>query len=83
MQRAALARYSELQAKVPDVAAGSLGQARHRGLQVPRHQPDETFTHFEDKPSFDEVDVLAKRYLVITPPAGSIGWTWPTCGSRA
>ncbi len=25
--------------------------------------PDTTYTHFEDKPSFDEVDVIASRYL--------------------
>jgi F-type H+-transporting ATPase subunit gamma len=31
---------------------------RFRGIQ-----PDQRFTHFEDKPAFQEVDVLARRYL--------------------
>ncbi len=31
---------------------------RYRGIKG-----DETYTHFEDKPSFAEVDVLADRYL--------------------
>ena len=63
--------------------AGSVRQARHLGLQIPQHQPDETFTHFEDKPSFDEVEVLAKRYLELFIAGNSIGWTSPTCDSRA
>ena len=37
-----------------------------RGLSALRYRkltPDETYTHFEDKPRFDEVEVLADRYL--------------------
>ena len=62
--RAGLHRWRELQSEVPERRAGSRRQARHRGLQVPRdHAADQTYTHFEDKPTFDEVDVLANRYL--------------------
>ena len=43
--------------------AGSVGQAGHRRVAFSRDDADETFTHFEDKPSFAEVDVLANRYL--------------------
>lgn len=37
-----------------------------RGLSLLRFQgypPDETFTNFEDRPGFDEVNVLAERYI--------------------
>ena len=43
---------------VPNCRLEVVRQARHRRLQVPRHRcPDVAYTHFEDKPSFDEVDV--------------------------
>ena len=63
VQRAAMIRYQELQQTVPAVeleVSGKRGIAgmRFRGLTATR-----TFTHFEDKPSFAEVDVLANRYL--------------------
>ena len=54
----------ELEAEVPEVPTGSRRQARHRGLQVPRAStPNAAYTQFEDKPAFDEVEVLANRYL--------------------
>ncbi len=40
--------------------AGKRGISAFRFRKI---QPDQTFTHFEDKPSFAEVDVLATRYL--------------------
>ena len=49
---------------MPELPARSLRQARHRGLQVPRHHDRRRrYTQFEDKPTFDEVEVLANRYL--------------------
>ena len=49
-----------------DRARGSLEMAGKRGISAFRFRKiplDETFTHFNDKPSFAEVDVLASRYL--------------------
>ena len=40
--------------------AGKRGISAFRFRKI---QPDEAFTHFNDKPSFAEVDVLATRYL--------------------
>lgn len=63
VQRAALARLTELQAAVPQVALEVSGK---RGLAFFRYrkQPvQESFTHFEDKPAFAEVELLANRYL--------------------
>ena len=62
--RLATARYHELQNTVPEVRvemAGKRGISAFRFRKLPL---DATFTHFNDKPSFAEVDVLASRYLL-------------------
>jgi F-type H+-transporting ATPase subunit gamma len=62
--RLATARFRELQNIVPEVRiemAGKRGISAFRFRKLPL---DETFTHFNDKPSFAEVDVLATRYLL-------------------
>jgi F-type H+-transporting ATPase subunit gamma len=61
--RASVHRWEQLKAEVPNCrleVAGKKGIAamKFRGLTV-----DEAFTNFDDKPAFDEVDVLASRYL--------------------
>jgi F-type H+-transporting ATPase subunit gamma len=48
------------------IASARLEVSGKRGLAYFRFRgvkPDEVFTHFEDRPSFDEVEVLADRYL--------------------
>ncbi len=40
--------------------SGKRGISAFRFRSIP---PDEQFTHFEDKPSFEEVELLANRYL--------------------
>lgn len=63
VQRAGMVRYNELKSSVPQV---SLEVSGKRGISAFRFRevvPERTYTHFEDKPSFDEVDVLANRYL--------------------
>ena len=46
--------------RIGDIIAGKRGITafRFRGIV-----PDQTYTHFEDKPSFEQVDELANRYL--------------------
>ncbi|MGD0519098.1 MAG: ATP synthase F1 subunit gamma [Thermoguttaceae bacterium] len=61
--RLANARLKELRQEAHQVrleVSGKRGVSyfRFRGIQ-----PDQRFTHFEDKPTFQEVDVLARRYL--------------------
>ncbi|HZZ27186.1 MAG TPA: ATP synthase F1 subunit gamma [Pirellulales bacterium] len=61
--RMAWARYNELKASIPQVdleISGKRGIAafKFRGLKG-----NQAYTHFEDKPSFAEVDLLATRYL--------------------
>lgn len=61
--RLANARYRELKNAVPEVrleVSGKRGISAFKFRKIPL---DETFTHFEDKPTFAEVDVLACRYL--------------------
>src|SRR5215467_4947098 len=61
--RHAWARYNELKSEVPQVDLEISGKRgitafKYRGLTGVN-----SYTHFEDKPSFGEVDVLATRYL--------------------
>jgi len=61
--RAATERRSELVESIPEMrleVSGKRGVSymKYRGIAI-----DESFTHFEDKPSYDEVDVLATRFL--------------------
>jgi F-type H+-transporting ATPase subunit gamma len=61
--RLGLNRWSELQEEVPSCqlelsGKRGIGAFRYRGIV-----PDRTFTHFEDKSTFEEIDELATRYL--------------------
>ena len=62
--RLANARYRDLCDVMPEVrleVAGKRGISAFRFRKVPI---DQAFTHFEDKPTFAEIDVLASRYLL-------------------
>ncbi len=61
--RLASARRRELRETVPAVRLEVAGKRGISAFRFRKIQPDESFTHFEDKPSFAEVDVLATRYL--------------------
>ena len=61
--RLAVARYRELRNTLPEVRLEVAGKRGISAFRFRKIQPDESFTHFEDKPSFAEVDVLASRYL--------------------
>jgi F-type H+-transporting ATPase subunit gamma len=63
IQRAGFARLAELQASIPQVALEVSGRRGIAACKFRGVTPSETFTHFDDKPSFEEVDVLANRYL--------------------
>jgi F-type H+-transporting ATPase subunit gamma len=63
MMRLALSRRSQLMEEVPRTALEVSGK---RGINAFRFRgitPEETFTHFEDKPKYDEVELVANRYL--------------------
>ena len=61
--RLALARLQELRDTLPEVRLEVSGKRGISAFRFRRIQIDERFTHFEDRPSFGEVEVLANRYL--------------------
>jgi F-type H+-transporting ATPase subunit gamma len=61
--RAALVRYAALREQIPNVRLEISGKRGIGAFKFRGYAAQERFTHFEDKPSFAEVDVLANRYL--------------------
>lgn len=61
--RLAYARLRELRAAVPEVGLEVSGKRGISSFRFRRIVMDATFTQFEDRPSGDEVDALATRYL--------------------
>ncbi|MGD9648223.1 MAG: ATP synthase F1 subunit gamma [Pirellulales bacterium] len=61
--RLALGRLTELKSTVPQVRVEVSGKRGLAAFKFRELSVDEGFTHFEDKPTFGEVDVLASRYL--------------------
>jgi F-type H+-transporting ATPase subunit gamma len=61
--RLATARWQSLVEEVPQPRLEVSGKRGISALRFRGIQPHETFTHFGDKPAFDEVEVLANRYL--------------------
>lgn len=61
--RVALPRYHELRTAVPRVTLEVSGKRGISGFRFREITPEHAYTHFEDKPSFGEVEVLANRYL--------------------
>jgi F-type H+-transporting ATPase subunit gamma len=61
--RLAMARWKQLQQEIPEnrlevSGKRGIGAFRFRGIE-----PDERFRHFEDRPAYAEVELLANRYL--------------------
>jgi F-type H+-transporting ATPase subunit gamma len=61
--RLAAARWQTLVNEVPEPRVEVSGKRGIVALRFRGVHPHETFTHFKDKPSFEEVEVLADRYL--------------------
>ncbi len=61
--RLAFARWNQLREDVPHVNLEVSGKRGISAFRFRKVKPDEAFTHFEDKPTFDEVEVLANHYL--------------------
>jgi F-type H+-transporting ATPase subunit gamma len=61
--RLATARWNEIRDAVPEARLEVSGKRGISAFRFRRIQPHEAFTHFEDRPSFEEVDLLASRYL--------------------
>jgi F-type H+-transporting ATPase subunit gamma len=61
--RAAAIRWEQLQAEVPHCRMEVVGKKGIAAMKFRSQAIDQSYTNFEDKPAFDEVDVLASRYL--------------------
>jgi len=61
--RMANAHYGKLKTEVPEVALEIAGKRCISAFRFRKTPLAQTFTHFEDKPRFAEVDLLATRYL--------------------
>ena len=63
LTRAAFQRWVELQPEVAERRLEIAGKRAIAAFKLRGHPADLEFTHFNDKPTFDEVDVIASRYL--------------------
>src|SRR5215212_1734709 len=63
LQRAGYHRWLELKQSVPTCRLEIVGKRGISAFKFRGITPDAAYTHFEDKPTFDEVDVIASRYL--------------------
>jgi F-type H+-transporting ATPase subunit gamma len=63
LQRAGYHRWLELKQSFPNCRLEIVGKRGISAFKFRGITPHLTYTHFEDKPSFDEVDVIASRYL--------------------
>jgi F-type H+-transporting ATPase subunit gamma len=61
--RAGVQRWREIADTVPMRRLEVSGKRGINGLKARGLVPEVMFTHFEDRPRFDEVDVIANRYL--------------------
>ena len=61
--RLATARWRKLKEVIPNTRLEISGKRGISSFRFRKIHADEEFTHFEDKPKFDEVELLANRYL--------------------
>jgi F-type H+-transporting ATPase subunit gamma len=63
VQRMAMVRFKELTDSIPSVELEVSGKRGLSAFKFRNILPTVSYTHFEDKPSFGEVELLANRYL--------------------
>jgi len=63
VMRLASARWAALRAEFSGVRLEVSGKRGISAFRFRNIQPDERFTHFEDRPAYQEVELLAGRYL--------------------
>ncbi len=63
VQRAGFVRFGELKSELPELSLEISGKRGNAAAKFRGYPVAESYTHFEDRPSFEEVEVLADRYL--------------------
>jgi len=61
--RMALTHLESLRKDIADTRLEVSGKRGISAFRFRKIQPDEAYTHFEDRPGYDEVELLANRYL--------------------
>jgi F-type H+-transporting ATPase subunit gamma len=61
--RRARRRWEQLEPEVPETRLEVSGQRGIAAFRFRGVQPHQTYTHFEDRPAYDEVEPLAHRYI--------------------
>jgi F-type H+-transporting ATPase subunit gamma len=61
--RQAFARLSELRASVPNVRVEVSGKRGIAAFKFKKMDLDQTFTQFDDQPKYDDIELIANRYL--------------------
>lgn len=61
--RAGVRRYRELVSEIPELELEISGKRGVAGFEFRGYEPGTTFTQFEDRPAFEEVETIANRYL--------------------
>ena len=62
-QRLALERWAEMKEEIPTTRLEISGKRGISGFRYRGIEPDEAYTEFEDKVRYEEIEVLANRYL--------------------
>ncbi|NLY02069.1 MAG: ATP synthase F1 subunit gamma [Rhodopirellula sp.] len=63
VMRLAIARWKELRQEVPETRLEVSGKRGDGAFRFRGIDPDEKFLHFEDRPAYGEVELLANRYM--------------------
>ncbi len=61
--RVAIEHYRQISNSIPTVRTEVSGKRGISALKYRKIMPDTSFTHFEDRPQYDDVQVLANQYL--------------------
>lgn len=61
--RNGFARLAELRGSIPQVKVEVAGKRGIAAFKFKKMEVDQTYTQFDDQPKFDEVEVIANRYL--------------------
>ncbi|MHB8970247.1 MAG: ATP synthase F1 subunit gamma [Pirellulaceae bacterium] len=61
--RLAVECHQRLTREIPEVSTEVSGRRGIAALKYRQILPDHTFTHFEDRPAYNDVEILANRYL--------------------
>ena len=63
VQRLAQSQWAELSSSVPETRLEVSGKRGINGFRYRKIEPDESYTHFEDRVTFEEIETMGNRFL--------------------